>query len=43
MEDGSTVEGNQGEKDGPARGVGALIIGHLGGGKEILSWLTDKT
>jgi len=25
----TTVEGDQGEKDGPARGVGALVIGHL--------------
>lgn len=30
--DWSAVEGVQGEKDGPAEGISASVIGHLGGG-----------
>ena len=29
--DWSAVEGGQGEKDGPAEGISASVIGHLGG------------
>ena len=34
--DRSAVEGDQGEKDCPARNVGASIIGHLGVGEDTL-------
>jgi hypothetical protein len=32
--DGSAVEDDQGEKDGPARCVGASVIGHWEGGRK---------